>query len=100
VHDVQGNVPLRRTDANERLPQTKTAWEPATDVGRSSPSKCPPETLADACSRSAPTKASADEHILALVQEHGIGSLYPHPGGGVEVITRAETAATEPDRAT
>jgi hypothetical protein len=39
------------------------------------------------------------EHILALVQEHGIGSLHPHPTGGVEVVTGAETAATEPDRA-
>jgi hypothetical protein len=39
------------------------------------------------------------EHILALVQEHGIGSLHPHPDGGVEVVTSAETAATEPDRA-
>lgn len=39
------------------------------------------------------------EHILALVQEHGVGSLRAHPDGGVEVVTRAEVTATERDRA-
>jgi hypothetical protein len=39
------------------------------------------------------------EHVLALVEEHGIGSPHPHPDRGVEVVTGAQTAATEPDRA-
>jgi hypothetical protein len=38
------------------------------------------------------------EHILALVQDHGLDSLRPHPDGGVEVVTRPESAK-EPDRA-
>ena len=39
------------------------------------------------------------EHILALVEKHGIGSVRPHPDGGVEVITRPEVLVREPDRA-
>jgi hypothetical protein len=39
------------------------------------------------------------EQILALVEEQGVGSLDPLPEGGVEVVTRDEAAATEPDAA-
>jgi hypothetical protein len=39
------------------------------------------------------------EHILALIEEHGAGSLHPHPDGGVEVVTHSETNTTEPDGA-
>jgi hypothetical protein len=42
---------------------------------------------------------SADyEHILGLIEEHGIGSLHPH-ADGVEIVTHDQTAAQEPDRA-
>jgi hypothetical protein len=39
------------------------------------------------------------EQILALAEEHGAGSLHPHPDGGVEVVTRDEKAETEAERA-
>jgi hypothetical protein len=37
------------------------------------------------------------EHILALVEEHGIGSVHPHADGGVEIVTHDQSAAQEAD---
>jgi hypothetical protein len=113
---------LRERDAGADRMRPRPRGEPATDVGKGSLSRWPDwnargrvlEIYADqGLGRPGSTEEEpgeglvlrrslvfpyADyEHILALIEEHGVGSLHPQPDGGVEVVPRAEPAATEPD---